>query len=145
MGTLKWYKRDPRAALIGMMSLTLEECGAYNKILDLIYINDGAVADDSDYLCRVFNCHWRTWKRIRARLLDAGKIYIHNGCIRNERADAEVPEAQSKVARAAESITKRWATYNEIKRLRDTNVIQPTTRKIESLSAKIVPTKPWGK
>ena len=41
MGTLKWYKRDPRAALAGMMKLTLEECGAYNKILDLIYLRGG--------------------------------------------------------------------------------------------------------
>ena len=37
MGTLKWYKRDPDAALSGMFELTLEERGAYNTILDLIY------------------------------------------------------------------------------------------------------------
>ena len=32
MGVLRWYKRDPRAALSGMMELTLEERGAYNTI-----------------------------------------------------------------------------------------------------------------
>jgi uncharacterized protein YdaU (DUF1376 family) len=144
MGHLKWYKRDPRAALIGMMSLTLEECGAYNKILDLIYIHDGALADDADQLCRMLNCNIKTWKRIKARLLELGKLYVHAGCLRNERADIEVPKAQSLVVSATKSINKRWATYNEIKRLRDTNVIQPTTRKIESLRATTVPTKPWG-
>ena len=35
MGELKWYKRDPRAALVGMSCLTLEERGAHNTILDL--------------------------------------------------------------------------------------------------------------
>ena len=139
MGTLKWYKRDPRAALIGMMGLTLEERGAYNTILDLIYIHDGAVVDNADYLCHALNCNLRTWKRIRARLVDTGKLYPHSGCLRNERADIEVPKAQSLVVSATLSINKRWATYNDIKRLRDTNVIQPTTRKKESLSAKVVP------
>jgi len=145
MGTLKWYKRDPRAALIGMMGLTLEERGAYNTILDLIYINDGSVTDDTEYLCHALNCNVRTWKRIKAKLLERGKLYPHAGCLRNERADIEVPKAQSLVVSATKSINKRWATYNEIKRLRDTNVIQPTTRKIESLRATIMPTKPWGK
>jgi uncharacterized protein YdaU (DUF1376 family) len=143
MGTLKWYKRDPRAALIGMMGLTLEECGAYNKILDLIYVHDGAVADDADQLCRILNCNIRTWKRIKARLLDTGKIYIHNFHIRNERADIEIPKAQSLVVSATISINKRWALYNEIKHLRDTNVIQPTTTKKDYLSARIVPMAKW--
>jgi uncharacterized protein YdaU (DUF1376 family) len=139
MGTLKWYKRDPRAALIGMMGLTLEECGAYNKLLDLIYIHDGAVADDANYLCRTLNCTPRTWKRIKTRLLDTGKIYIHNSQIRNERADDEVVKAQRLVVSATLSINKRWAVYNEINRLRDTNVIQPTSTKKDYLRANIVP------
>ena len=50
MGTLKWYARDPRAALTGMMELTLEERGAYNTILDLIYCHDGEVVDDEIFL-----------------------------------------------------------------------------------------------
>jgi uncharacterized protein YdaU (DUF1376 family) len=139
MGTLKWYKRDPRAALIGMMELTLEERGAYNTILDLIYIHDGAVVDDAANLCRTLNCNVRTWKRIKARLLELGKLYPHAGCLRNERADDEIPKAQSLVASAKFSASKRWATYNEIKYLRDANAMQPTSTKKDYLSAKIVP------
>ena len=30
MGNIRWYKRDPDAALNGMAVLTLEERGAYN-------------------------------------------------------------------------------------------------------------------
>jgi hypothetical protein len=38
---MKWYKRDPNAALTGMASLKLEERGAYNTILHLIYATTG--------------------------------------------------------------------------------------------------------
>src|ERR1700722_5833428 len=31
MGVVKWYKRDPNAALTGMASLTLKERGAYRS------------------------------------------------------------------------------------------------------------------
>jgi hypothetical protein len=37
--------RDPNAAVIGMASLELDERGAYNTILDLIYAHDRAIND----------------------------------------------------------------------------------------------------
>jgi hypothetical protein len=65
MGHLKWYARDPRAALIGMMGLTLEERGAYNTILDLIYVHDGEVIDDETYLLAWLRVEKRIWRRLR--------------------------------------------------------------------------------
>lgn len=138
MGTLKWYKRDPRAALHGMMGLTLEECGAYNKILDLIYAHDGALLDDPAQILPWLGCDGRVWSRIRLKLLDKGKLYVHAGCLRNERADLETTDALRRVTVATEAINKRWATYNEIKKLRDTGVILPTTTQ-KKVSANIVP------
>jgi uncharacterized protein YdaU (DUF1376 family) len=138
MGSLKWYKRDPRAALHGMTGMTLEECGAYNKILDLIYCHDGALDDNADYICHVLNCNVRTWRRLKVRLLELGKVYVHAGCFRNERADNEIVNAQRLLKLSAEKANKRWATYNEIKRLRDGSAMQPTTTK-KDLSANIVP------
>jgi uncharacterized protein YdaU (DUF1376 family) len=139
MGRLRWYKRDPRAALVGMRGLTLEECGAYNIILDLIYIHDGALEDDPHFISRELRTNTRGWRRIKARLLDTGKIYIHAGMIRNERADDEVVNAQRLVKVSTISADKRWATYNEIKRLRDGLAMQPTSTKKDYLSAKVVP------
>lgn len=129
MGVLKWYKRDPRAALAGMMELSLEERGAYNTILDLIYSHDGALLDDPRAICNWLNCNIRTWKRIRSRLMDTGKLYIHAGCLRNERADNEVTYAQTKVKLSIEAANKRWATYNKIKGLGDAVAMLPTTTK----------------
>jgi len=129
MGHLKWYKRDPRAALIGMQGMTNEEVGAYNRILDLIYCHDGELADDAGFICHALKCNIRTWRRLKSRLVDLGKIYIHNGCLRNERADEEVKFAQSLLKLSTEAANKRWATYNEIKSLKDGYPMQPTTRK----------------
>jgi uncharacterized protein YdaU (DUF1376 family) len=103
MGTLRWYKRDPRAALAGMMGLTLEERGAYNTILDLIYINDGKLPDDSNLLAGWMHVDIRVVKRLRARLLSLGKIYLHGGCIRNERCDEELHKALLRIRSAAEA------------------------------------------
>jgi uncharacterized protein YdaU (DUF1376 family) len=139
MGRLRWYKRDPRAALTGMRGLTLEECGAYNIILDLIYIHDGELKDDSRFICHELHCNAQRWQRLKARLLDLGKIYMHAGMIRNERADDEVQSWRKLQTLSELSANKRWATYNEIKRLRDGLAMQPTTRIESKLSAKIVP------
>src|SRR5215471_13561718 len=87
MGDIKWYKRDPRAALTGMMPLTLEERGAYNTVLDLIYCYDGAIPDDDYFVAGWLRVSRRIWRRIRLSLIEKHKIYVHGGKIRNERAD----------------------------------------------------------
>jgi hypothetical protein len=139
MGRLRWYKRDPRAALAGMRGLTLEERGAYNTILDLIYVHDGALEDDPRAICHELHCNGQRWKRLKARLLDLGKIYVHAGCLRNERADDEVQTWRKLQTLSELSANSRWALHNEIKRLRDGSAMQPTSRIDSKLSAKIVP------
>lgn len=126
MGTLKWYKRDPRAAILGMAVLTLEERGAYNTILDLIYLNDGALRDDQAQICDWLKCDPRTWRRIRARLIDLEKLYVHGGMLRNQRADDETTQALRRVQVATEAADKRWAEYNKIKNLGDAGAMLPT-------------------
>jgi uncharacterized protein YdaU (DUF1376 family) len=116
MGRLRWYKRDPRAALAGMRGLTLEERGAYNTILDLIYCHDGALEDDARYISRELRTNARGWRRLKARLLDLGKIYIHAGMIRNERADDEVVNVKKVVALSELAANKKWAVYNEMRK-----------------------------
>ena len=138
MGSLKWYKRDPRAALTGMMELTLEERGAYNTILDLIYVHDGALRDDAKFIAPWLNVRVKTWERLRRRLLDTGKIFVHGGALHNERADDEVQEALARVVQKRISALKRWATFREIKGIADASPLTPTSTK-KDLSAKVVP------
>jgi uncharacterized protein YdaU (DUF1376 family) len=97
---MKWYKRDPEAALTGMMCLSLEERGAYNTVLDLIYAHGGSILDDDRFLAGWMRCDVRIWKRIRAKLIEVGKLYLEDGYLRNKAADVAVHDA---VLRAASS------------------------------------------
>jgi hypothetical protein len=93
MGQLLHYRRDIRAALDGMRGLSFEERGALDAVLDLIYLNDGAVEDDEDFIVSALGCNRRPWRRLRARLIELGRIYAVDGTLRNARADREVEAA----------------------------------------------------
>ena len=70
---MKWYKRDPAAALEGMLGLTIEERGAYNALIDLIYARAprGGVTDQ--LVCKALGAVRRSgdgsksasWRRVR--------------------------------------------------------------------------------
>lgn len=138
MGFLKWHKRDHNAALRGMMALTLEERGAYNTILDLIYAHDGELADNDREILQWLQVDPRVWRRLRLRLLSLGKLYVRDGYLRNERADDEVVSGATRVLVARKANDKRWSVLREIKALRDPVGVLTTTTKTD-LSANIVP------
>src|SRR5688572_5594528 len=93
MGVLLHYRRDIHAALDGARGLSFEERGALDAVLDLIYLNDGAVADDEDYIIKCLGCDIRPWRRLRTRLIEIGRIYAVDGTLRNARADRECAAA----------------------------------------------------
>ena len=93
MGQIKWYKRDPEAALEGMRKLTLEQRGAYNTVLDLIYLRDGNLPDDDRFIAGWLDVDVRVWKRLRDGLITAGKLRIEDGFVRNSKADEVVATA----------------------------------------------------
>lgn len=103
MGQLKWYKRDPDAALSGMMGLSLEERGAYNTVLDLIYTRDGNLPDDDRFVAGWLGVDVRVWRRIKTRLVALEKLYLEGGFLRNKRADVEVDAALSRVGSARDA------------------------------------------
>jgi uncharacterized protein YdaU (DUF1376 family) len=113
MGDVRWYKRNVDAALAGMAELTLEERGAYNTVLDLIYSKQGNLQDDDRYLAGWLRCDIRVWRRIRKRLIALEKLYIHGGCLHNKRADRELDAAQHRALSAAEAGRASWATRKE--------------------------------
>lgn len=90
---MRWYKRDPKDALDGMFMLSLEERGAYNTVLDLIYANDDRLVDDDRFLAGHMRCDLRVWKRIKARLVELGKLSLEGGYIRNIRATSTLMQA----------------------------------------------------
>lgn len=133
MGKLRWYKRDPNAAIVGMRILSCEERGAYNTLLDLIYANDGNLVDDDRYLAGECALSLRSWCRIKKRLVGLGKIKIDDGKLHNGRADKEIEFGLKKVetARVAGEISARKKRVAPSKN----NDIAPTA------VATVVPTK----
>lgn len=91
-----WYKRDPRAALEGMFELSLEERGAYNTVLDLIYDRNDKLPDDDRYIAGCCRCDLRVWRRIKKVLIEREKLAIEDGYIRNYRASYVVRERLAK-------------------------------------------------
>lgn len=81
-----------------MMVLNLEQRGAYNTLLDLIYSKNGQVADDSEFVCGWLRCDIRVWRRLKKELIDLEKIYIEDGFIRNKVADIVIDRALLRVS-----------------------------------------------
>jgi uncharacterized protein YdaU (DUF1376 family) len=100
---MKWYPRDMNAALTGMASLTLEERGAYNTVLDLIYAHGGAVDDNDRFLAGWCRVDVRVWKRIRERLIAEKKLYVNGSTLRNARADWVIDAALHKGLQARDA------------------------------------------
>ena len=146
MGLIKWYKRDPHAALEGMMGLTLEERGAYNTVLDLMYAHDGRLPNNDREIASWLRVDIRRWRRIRKRLIEKEKLYIYASELHNRKVDEVCENALRRVALASEAANKRWADYNKIKGVADATAMRPhkignatLSQKERYLSAKIMP------
>lgn len=132
MGIIKWYKRDPDAALAGMAMLTLEQRGAYNTVLDLIYSTADNLADNDQHIAGALGCDVRVWKRIRADLLRLGKLHTSGELLRNFRATSEISYALEKSEKCADagrasgrSRSKNTANPNDNNGLAGTDVQTP--------------------
>lgn len=111
---MKFYKRDPDAALAGMAELTMQERGAYNTIIDLLYSRDGVVADDDEMLRRVLGCHGNEWRAVKAKLIAKGKIRVEAGMIKARRVDEVISEAEKLSTAQRERVGKRWETRRKL-------------------------------
>jgi len=107
---VKFYKRDPDAALSGMAELTLQERGAYNTIIDLLYSRDGDLRDDDDMLRRCMGCHGNEWRAVKSRLIAKRKIWVEGGFLKAKRVDDVLQEAAEFSETQRKRAGKRWET-----------------------------------
>lgn len=106
MSAQPWHRRFHSDALTGMLSLTLEERGAYQTILDLIYDRGGPVPDNDRLLSGYMGCSIRKWKSLRAAMLEKGKIVAKNDCLTNLRAEKEIENSVKTARKLAENGAK---------------------------------------
>jgi len=114
MSARPWHKRYHSDALAGFMALTLEERGAYQTVLDLIYDHGGPIADDERILAAYLRCSPRKWRAIRDQLIGKGKISINpDGRITNSRAERELEKDAEMSRRHAENGLKGARALHE--------------------------------
>lgn len=107
----KWIKWDPRAALVGMRVLSLEERGAYITVLDLMYCRGGRLEDDDAAIAHELGTDVRIWRRIRKRLIDLGKLSTDWQFLTNDRAAQEYAASQHRHLSSKELADRRWLKY----------------------------------
>ena len=112
---MKFYKRDPDAALAGMAELTLQERGAYNSIIDLLYSRDGALPNDDTMIRRVLGCHGHEWRAVKAKLIAKGKIWIEGGYLKAKRVESVLKEASNFSQTQRKRATNRWETERKLR------------------------------
>lgn len=99
MSARHYHKRYHSDALAGMMALTLEERGAYQTLLDMMYDRGGPLQDNERLLAGYMGCSVRKWRSLRETLIQKGKIEVNGaGELTNRRAELEL-ENQLKTSR----------------------------------------------
>jgi hypothetical protein len=108
---VKWYKRDPDAALIGFRGLSHDEKSAYGTIIDLLYSRDGDVPDDERLLCVHIECRPQWWRRVRAALIAKGKIWATaEGKLMANRVETTLKEAANFGQTQAKRARQGWVS-----------------------------------
>jgi hypothetical protein len=105
---MKWYKRDPAAALEGMIGLTAEERGYYNTLLDLLYARAprGEVTDL--LVVKAMGERPQVWRRVKAALIAKGKVHDVEGKLTANRVETEVKQASYLIDKMTVLANKRW-------------------------------------
>jgi uncharacterized protein YdaU (DUF1376 family) len=133
---MKWYKRDPDAAYVGMMCLTVEECGAYNRLIDQAYSRDGDLPDDDVFLARVVGTQPRKWRRLKAGLIRHGKIWPNGKQIEIKRVLNTISEAQEFSSVQRLKAKSRWESKTAP--CQSGNALTTTIRKKEEDTTNVV-------
>lgn len=136
MARRPWYKRYGGDFVLGTMSLSLEEKGAYSLCLDLIYDRGGPIPDDARWLAGVCGVSLRKWRSIRDRLIETGKLVEKDGHLMNARAGRELAERADEAEEHAENGAKggRKRAENALKSTRnlDENAAKQERKVVEN-------------
>ena len=100
---MRYAQWDISDFLEGVRGLTPPQIGIYSVILPLMYANMGMLRDDDRYIAGHCHCDVRTYRKIKAELIEIGKIYVREGYVYNNRAIKEIARfcASAKLKRSA--------------------------------------------
>lgn len=152
-----FYRRDPGLALQGMSSMSLEERGVYNTVIDLLYLTWRPLEDDRGYIAGHCRCAVQKLNPILNRLIASGKLiafiedgrgYISNPKFEEERSDvkgaASNRSGRAKVEEKSAGVEEKSAGVSENPPLLDDDVeekqpLKRLDRQDKSIYTPIVP------
>lgn len=108
-----FYKMDPAAWDFGTSELTLEQEAAYLRIVNSICKHDAPVPNNDRVLAGMFRCSTRKARSLLNALIEAGKLFVEDGKIWNERARSELVQRQLASISASENGAKGGRTSAE--------------------------------
>lgn len=86
----------------GTEGMSLEIEGAYKRFCIQLYRWGRPLADDDKRMAALMAISLRVWKRVKAALVEAGKIIVRNGSLTNSRFEKERAERAATIRAQAE-------------------------------------------
>lgn len=121
-----WHKRYHSDALTGFQGLTLEERGAYQTLLDLMYDRQEPLCDDTDdrmrFIAGYLGVGLRKYRSVTQSLIQKGKLHrLSNGRLSNKRFEKESKLRQKTSEKHAKNGKKGGEKSGEIRKKRSKN------------------------
>ncbi len=115
----KSYLRHPDNFFTGTRTLTLEQRGAFNDLLDLYISRDGDLPDNDQHRARELAIDIRLWRRIKRELIAACKLEIIGTSLVPTGAATTLATCLAKSVAAKEAADSRWSKLREINKTPD--------------------------
>ncbi len=123
---IRWRARNLDSGLEEAAQLSLEESGALSRVIDLIYLSCNNLHDNDRFIAGHCRCDLRVWRRIKARLMALGFLYVDAATsptrLRNAEADDGVAEALARISANAKAGLKSGVVRASRSRSQNNNV-----------------------
>ncbi len=103
------YMRNVRDWRDATIQLSFEEKGYFDELINLIYLYDGYLPDDDDFISKAMPVNKRLHRRLKKKLIEYGVISIIDGLFFNKRAALEIEKINSLSSINKLNSDKRWA------------------------------------
>lgn len=127
----KSYLRYPDNFFAGTRTLSLEQRGAFNDLLDLYISRDGHLPDNDHHRARELAVDIRLWRRMKRELIEAGKMEIKGNSLVPTGAATTLAKCLATSVAAKEAADSRWRKQRKLKETRDANAMPSSQDKLK--------------
>lgn len=106
----QWHIGD---YIVGTQGMSLEHEGAYQRFLMRLYARGKPLPDDDSIMAAIMSLSTRVWRRIKAALVEAGKIVVRGGCLTNKRFEQERLKRAEQLRKRSLAAQARWQMERE--------------------------------